>query len=307
MTNGMLLPEEKEFQRQYRFSSWWVNNRTRLKKIGFGTFIAVDALLLLSAAYGLLDGFVLSEPKERRAVLEMVAYGQPDLHAYTDATAAKDLDPGPVTVIAGGQGKDDFYAAVENPNADWWAEYRYQFTWDGGETPIQSSFVLPGQSQPAPAFSVSVASPPRAPKLILSDIFWHRVDHHVTGDEAAWQEDRTDFLVENVAFSTEQLTDTFGRVTFDVTNRTAYSYYDPAFIILLMRGSTVVGVNKTTLSSLDSGEKQTVVVNWFGTLPSVGNVQVIPVVNPFDLLAYKPLVGETPTDTRTRVFSNKRR
>jgi hypothetical protein len=53
---------------------------------------------------------------------------------------------------------------------------------------------------------------------------------------------------------------------------------------------------------LDSGEEIDVGVNWFGTLPSVSKVEVIPEINIFDIDTYKSLAGETTRDTRTRVL-----
>jgi hypothetical protein len=64
----------------------------------------------------------------------------------------------------------------------------------------------------------------------------------------------------------------------------------------------VVGVNRATLSELESGEATEVVLNWFGTLPSVSEVDVVVELNLFDLSIYKPLEGESTRDTRTRVF-----
>ena len=94
----------------------------------------------------------------------------------------------------------------------------------------------------------------------------------------------------------------YGRSVFSLSNDTAFSYYDVGLFVLLKRGSAIVGVNKTTLSTLNSGEETDVTVNWFGTLPSVSQVEVIPELNIFDLGVYKPLMGETTRDTRTRVF-----
>ena len=63
-----------------------------------------------------------------------------------------------------------------------------------------------------------------------------------------------------------------------------------------------MGVNRTTLSALESGDEIEVAVNWFGSLPSVSSVEVVPEINLFDLDAYKALQGESTRDTRTRVL-----
>ncbi len=97
--------------------------------------------------------------------------------------------------------------------------------------------------------------------------------------------------IEDVAFSRELEIDSeeIGRVSFTVRNTTAYSYWEPSFTILLMRGGSVAGVTRTTLTRLKSGDERSVAVNWFGSLPAVTKVEVIPEVNLFDPDVYMPL------------------
>ena len=134
------------------------------------------------------------------------------------------------------------------------------------------------------------------------------MDRHATGEYDAWIAGRLNFIIENAAFERVELDgETIARVSFTVKNDTAYSYYEPAFTAMLTRGSTVVGVTGTTLSDLDAGEEQEVVINWFGTIPSVNKTEISVSVNPFDILSYKPLEGETTEDTRTRVQLRGRR
>lgn len=302
------MQEEKEYKRQYRLTSWWLNHRELLKKIAYGMFVAFDAILLLVAGWNLFNAFVLAAPKERLAVAKMVAYGQDDLHAYTLSQSARELETGSLTTLSTGEGKYDFYTTLSNPNEDWWAEFTYQYRWAGGETEFENGFILPGEEKPIVIFAVESSAAPRGVDFVLSEIVWHRVDHHMTGGPyEAWAAERLNFAIENVAFGTTELDETLGRITFDVTNQTAYSYYEPVFYLVLRRGSSVVGVNRTTLSDLESGEQASVVVNWFGTVPTVSRVEVIPEIQVFDVDAYKPLEGETSVDTRTRVFPGRRR
>lgn len=302
--------EEKEFSRYYKFSKWYVTNRELLKKIGIGVFIAFDSILILFVSWTFLDAYVISYAKEHRAVVEMVAIGQADLHSYTVATAARPLSTDDVTVISLGGGKYDFYTTLVNPNTDWWAEFTYEF--NGGvedEANIRQGFILPSEEKPIVALGVEIGSVPRNVNLDIIDISWHRVDRHLVGNYEDWLRDHFNFEIQNVSWTTEtplETTDTIGRVSFSVINDTAFSYYDPVFYSLLMRGNRIVGINRTTLSSLDSFDEQQVDINWFGTLPSVSRVEIVPEVNIFDLDVYKPLVGESSIDTRTRVFDRRR-
>jgi len=306
--NGVFVKEEeKEFKRFYRFSSWYVNHRESLKKLGYGMFIGVDVLLLLFAAWSFLDAYVISYPRERQAIVQMLSVGHEDLRAYTEANAAVDLVPGEATIISLGEGEYDFYSTLSNPNADWWAEFSYTFSSSQGDASQGTSFILPGEEKPIVAFGIESETPPRDASMRVESVMWHRVDVSDVGNYEQWAEDRLDFALENVQWTTDtELNGGIGRVNFTVTNDTPFSYYDPAFYILLMRGSRVVGVNRIVVSSLDSFETEEVVVNWFGTLPAVNSVEIVPEVNIFDVASYKPLEGETTTDTRSRIFSGRR-
>jgi hypothetical protein len=301
---GVLLEEEKEFKRFYKFSLWWVNHRVLLRRIGFGVFIAVNVLLLSFAVWSLLDAFAISYDREQRAVVEMVAYGQDDLHAYTLANAAKPLEPTDAKVISIGDQRYDIYAELLNPNDDWWAEFTYFFLVDDLKTDPKDGFILPSDQKPVVHFAYRSEVPVREGELVIESVQWRRIDHHAISDYPAWIEDRLNMEIEDTVFTRETGfgENVYGRTDFTVLNNTAFSFYDPGFFIVLLRGSSVVGVNRTRLSDLDSGEELQTSVNWFGTLPSVSQVKVIPEIHVFDLGTYKPLTGETTRDTRTRVF-----
>ncbi len=304
MENGFLKEQEKEDQRTYRFSLWWVNNRERARRLGLGLFFAFDAALVLFAAWTFLDGFVVSYERERLAMAEMVAYGQADIHARTRAEAARDLQTGPATVLALEDGRVDVYAPLVNPNDDWWVEFTYAFRAGDAQTEPVRTFVLPGQERPLLAFATTELGSARAATVEISDVTWRRVDRHLTGDYATWEAERLDLRVTDAQFEPSVPLDgrTIARVSFTVTNASAFSYYDPVFFVLLRRGTSVVGVSQTTVDSLDAGATRGISLNWFGPVPAVSTVEVVPHLNIFDLNAYKPLPGETPSDTRARVF-----
>jgi hypothetical protein len=306
MANGFLKPEEKEFTRQYKFQMWWIGHREMLKKIGYGVFIAFDAVLLLFALWAFIDGFLVSYDREQAAVARLVLSGQDDLRSYSAATAAEPLETEVVTVLALEGGRYDLASTVTNPNADWYAMFSYAFRVGGESVASGESFVLPGAEKPLLALAVTSEVPLSGVELELGDVRWRRVDRHQTGVYESWAAARLNLEITDVQYATDVKLDTqtIGRVTFTVNNKTAFSYYDPMFLILLKRGESVVGVSATTLNSLDSGETREVVVNWFGALPAASRVEVVPDINIFDLSVYKPLSGETTSDTRARVLGD---
>jgi len=108
----VLLEAGKEYQKQYRLSSWWIEHRDGLKRLGLILFACVDGIFLLVAGWAFVDAYAVSYADEQRSVLEIVAYGQSDLRAYSVATAAEDLDLGGTTVVASSEGKYDLYATI---------------------------------------------------------------------------------------------------------------------------------------------------------------------------------------------------
>ena len=300
---GVLLEAEKEFQKRYRLSSWWIGHRDALKKILLVLFACADAAIVAFVGWTFVDAYLVSYADEQRATLELAAYGQSDLRAYSSATAAKDLSPGSAAALSSTEGKYDLYSVLTNPNDDWWAEFEYAFSSSAGETSFARGFVLPGEEKPIVSYAFASATMPKSIKVVLSDVVWHRVDHHETGDYDRWIADRVNFVVENAVFERVDVDGkTVGRASFKVTNDSAYAYYEPSFTVTLLHGSSVVGVIGTSLSDIGAGETRDVVVNWTGPIPSnVGKVAVKVSVNPFDASAYKPLEGETAGDARSTV------
>ena len=298
--SDILLEEEKEDSRQYRFSLWWVEHRAGLKRIGIGIFIVVDVLLLAFVFWNLIDAYILKIDQEQQAVSSLTVANQTDLHGYTTSSAAQPLGIGDATVFSTATNKYDVYSELNNPNADWWAEFHYTFTDGATSTPDRTGFILPSEQKPVIEFAFASTASLSNPQLVLSTIAWHRVDHHQIPDYQKWSADRLGLDIQNPTYATDTsvATHTLYRSTFTVKNTTAFSFYQPVFYLLLKQGSRVVGVNRTTLATLTSGASQDVVVNWFGDVPTNGQIDVHPEINIFDPSAFKALIGVSPIDAR---------
>jgi hypothetical protein len=303
---GLLQEEENETRRVYKFSLWWVNHRAKLRRLVLGVFIAFDVILISYGGWHLLDAFAISYGADQVALAEMVAYGQGDLHAYTVANAAVDLEKGEELIFSAGSGRYDLYTTLTNPNYDWWAEFTYHFATgtDNENVELHEGFILPGDTKPVVEISMRSDAPVNDVSLILDEVRWHRIDHHVISDYPQWISDRMSILVEDAEFTKETRYDdqVFGRTSFTVSNYSVYSYHSPVLYVLLKKGDSVVGVNKTTMNDIENGGSEDIVLNWFGFLPSVSDVEVIVELQLFDNDIYKALGGGNTRDTRTRGF-----
>jgi hypothetical protein len=298
--NNILLQEEKQDSKQYRRTLWWVENRGRLGKISVLSLIIFDVCLVLFVSWSMLDAFVLSASPERRAVIDSVLLNQEDLRAYSVARSASPLSAPNTQVFVSKENTYDFYAVLQNENKDWWAEYDYQFVFDTGTTEVRRGFILPESAKPVTELAFVSTTGMTNPRFQFLDVSWHRIDRHAIPDYVKWSQDRLGLEIQNPTITQDTTIDPGGlfRTAFTIRNGTAYSYYNPTFHLLLKRGSSVVAVNKTTLQSLVPGESQEIVVNWFGTVPSADQVEIIPDLNLFDPTLYKPLVGSATIDTR---------
>lgn len=305
MPDILLQPEDHEYQRFYRFSVWWVENRELLKKIGIGAMLVFDVVLGGFVLWTFVDSFLVSYGAERTAVAGMAVFGQEEMRSYSLSRAAQPLEIGEEEALSSGDGRYDIFAMARNPNTDWYVLFTFAFRYGEAVTPKLSGFLLPGEEKPMAVLGLASDIPIGSDAAIeIGDLVWRRVDRHMTGDYTNWISERLNLEIGGIKFSTDVSVNkqTIGRTSFTVANRSAFSYYDPEFWVILRRGSSVVGINRILLPSLDAGESRDVDVNWFGALPAVGETQIVPSINVFDLKTYKPLQGESGIDTRNRVF-----
>jgi hypothetical protein len=310
MANGGFLQEEEKASKSfYQRAVWWIEHRGPLKRIGTALLAVFDATFLAFSAFGLLDAFVLSVDREDRAVAEMVAFGQVDLRQFSLAHAAKPLSVSETQILALSDQRYDFSSTLSNPNKEWYAEFRYAFMVGDQETDEASSFILPSEEKPIVSLAFALESKPARARLEIRHLAWHRVDAHAILDYDRWKEDRLGWEISDVVFSRDLQIDgeEIGRMSFSAVNRTAFSYWEPVFTLRLMRGNSVVGVSRTTMDRFESGDARDVTVHWFGAIPAVTRVEVIPEVNLFNSEEYMPLKGENARDIRERVLRDRSR
>ena len=301
MDQNILMEEEKEDKRVYKLSIWWLEHRAFFRRLGYGVFILFDAVLLLFVSWTMIDSFIIGYTHEERSLSQMIASGQADLRAYTVSHAADPLISQDVQVFPIGNSRYDFYTQVANPNKDWWVEFDYQFVFDAGHTEVMHGFLLPEQQKPFVSLAVTSQTSTQTGTIVFTNMMWHRIDHKVIPDYQKWQSDRLNFFIDSPTYTKETAFENneIGRTSFRVTNKTVYAYFDPVFYVLLKRGVSVVGVSRVTIESIGSDEEKEISLNWFGSLPNVSSVEVVPDVNLFDPGIYQRPEGKSSIDART--------
>jgi hypothetical protein len=284
---SFLKSEEKEFKTYYKREMWWVEHRNLLKKIGIGAFVVFDACLILFAAWIFLDSYAISYGTERLSVAGMAILGQSELRNFSKSESAKSLVLSEAVAVSSGDATFyDLFASVTNQNSDWYATFKYYFDSKDGATEIFEGFILPGEERPLAVMKGFSARPSNL-ILMLDTVEWHRVDNHEIPDYQDWFADHALQISEATFSHGDDITPP--EVSFTVSNKTAYNFYRPSFLVVLWRGGTVGGLVRVSTSEIKSGQTKEFSARWQGVVPAVSKVEVWPEINLLNPEAYSSI------------------
>jgi hypothetical protein len=275
---------------ELQFASFWVKNRVKLRRIGFGALIGANVLLWGFTIWNLLDAYAISYPRESR-ITSNIANNQ-FLASQLEANVPQSIETDAVNVFQNTDNRLDFLIPVRNPNKDWWAEFTYRFNVSGEFTPERSGFILPEEKTYLGEFGFKPQTKGgRSGVLSVDNIRWHRNDPKIVGtDYAAWAKRRFMFTTENMTYD-PNLTiagKPFSRSSFTFVNPSAYGYWNVKLYVVLKRTSNPVAATSVTLERVKAGEKRPVTIDWFEHLSAISNTEVVPVVNIFETSVYLP-------------------
>lgn len=297
-------PELATGEKRYRLSLFWVNNRQLIKNILLGIWAVVDALLIIFALWVMIDTFLISYQNER-ALLASMGINQVTRYQNIHGTLPETLEAETeASVFVLGDGRYDFYSTITNDNLDYWVQFDYYFTFGTEQTDRQSGFILPDETKPLVELAHTSVSRPTNAELVIENLDWNYVDPHTIADYESWRDQRMNFVVTDAVYTPEleNFDNTVGRSTFTIKNNGAFAFWEPEFYVVLYRGSSAVAVTKTLIAEFEPGQSRTIEQNWFGSIPSITKLEVIPEIDLFDASVYMPLVGETEEDLRDRIF-----
>ena len=291
--------EIQSAEQTYRREVAITEARPRLRRALLWLWTSID-IVLLAIFIGYLGFYLTVAAFTERRHVARIGENIDTQNAITVARSAQSLRVGTLQIFSLTGDTYDVYVEVENPNEEWVAEFTYFFERGETRTAPEHGFVLPLETRPLVAFSAEFDSRPTGAELVIEDLTWHRVDAHEITDIPIWMAEHNEFSVASASYALDHSvgTETIGRSTFTVTNQSAYSYYEAEFLVHIIRGNILVGVNKATLAGFESGESRDVTVNWFSGAPSGGEVQVIPEMNYFDESIYMAPSGTGETDIR---------
>lgn len=268
---------------QLRLGGWYVRHKILLQKLWIIFMIAFSSVTIGYSFWKWGEYLFVGYGEDRRILLVGQANEFQNYTAIQAAYKAQELNVTNVQTFQSGKESFDFAAMVANVNKRWIAELSYHFAYTGGETEVEKTIILPGQKRPAIAFGHELNVFPANVRFFIDKITWKVIDTHKINDVSGFMNPRLDFAVGNFIFNNVNPTGlNIASATFDLTNRTAYSYWQPVFYLELLNDNLPVGYMFISVDNFLSGETKKIDLRYFGSNITVTNFRLIPIINVFD-------------------------
>ena len=275
---------------ELQFASFWVRRKVQIRRGIYTVLIGLNAIFWGYAAWGFIDAYALSYPRESRIPQEIA---QNEIIAkQLNSNRPQPVQVKTVDVFQNTDGRLDMVVAVHNPNPQLAVDFSYRFNVSGELTPVRRGALRPGEVTYLGEFGFRrEKAGGKSAALTVDDLRWRRVDPGtVGGDYDEWIKRRDGFIISNVTnvSSVEINKKKFLRTTFTFENPTAFGYWNVDLYVILKRADVPVAATRTTLSRVVSGDVRTVSLDWFEQLPNITDTEIVPVVNFLDPSAYMP-------------------
>ncbi len=280
-------------EKELTFGYWYVKHKLLFKKILIGLFIAFDVVLIAYSIYGFVNHFFIEGPRLKQSISEMTE-NIIDTKTFRLKTRPENIRVLDTKVVSGGERKYDLVARVSNPNSEWLIYFDYLFFYAGGRTETKSTFVLPFEDKFIADFGIESEAKIISVNLNVENVRWQKVDRHEIPDFNQFYNEHFNFEVENTTFipaGTAGLD--VSRVTFDITNNSAYNFWQVGNYVILYQGTRIVGINYIVLNKFLSGQTRSVEARWFEKLPRTVKIEVRPEVNILDPEVYMAPGGDS--------------
>lgn len=270
-------------------ATWYLTHKTIVIRVGFFALAITALVFTIIAVAGWSQYVFVGMAEDKRLAAEQLQLFQ-NYEIVQATVAARPLTVTGLQVFTSAPDTYDLVASVENSNRDWIAHMTYYFSYSGGTTTLSQAILLPGiGARPVAALGQALLAYPADARLVLEHVDWERVNPHRVANIAG-------FITEHVSFEIDQLKFTHATpgstglpvhdLHFILKNTSAYSYWEPAFYVQLLRGGQPVGILYLTAERLRSLEERPIDLRIFASDITVDDVVLFPLVNPFDRSVY---------------------
>mgnify|MGYP007094904685 CR=1 FL=1 len=270
-----------------KVSYWYVTHRILLRKIGIGALMIFSLGILVYGIVNLVNFYSAGE-QDNANVTADVSKEKLNVELLAEASKPKDLTVGETKVLKGKKGHVDFVTELFNPNIQWTVQsFEYYYLIGEDKTEMRTEFILPGQEKYLifynhPSNTTSVNA-----QLVIENIEWDKIANFQSLQDKMLVfefEDAKVLAATNSGLSAEEEIST---VSFDILNKTSYSFWEPRFVVLMTRGDNIIAVTDLYVDGLATGEKKAESINMFQSLPSSTKLQIVPDINILDPAVFK--------------------
>lgn len=268
--------------KEFKYGTWYIKHRLILYKTLIGFLIGISAIFWLFSLWK-WGVYILDYNKTQQ--LQQSLSGSVNYTGIHSHFSAQPLQVISSQVLPSGQNKYAAMAQVINPNGRFLIFFDYYFVVGGQNTPVQKTFLLPGESRPLSYLGVENAG---GADLILENITWQRISAHDVVNTKDWQAYRLNFAVSDFVFlkSLAQEGNNADAVQFKLTNNSPYSYVNPDFYVVLSSSGGMVGILPLHLDSIKSLETKSIDLRSLAPGLYVSDIAVYPIINVYDSSAY---------------------
>lgn len=276
--------------RELRLAEWYARHAALLRRIGFGVLFGWCVITIGYSLFWWGEYAVLGFRKDN-ALLRQQAEEFQNYAAIQPAYQAADLSIGELQLFESAPGRFDFLARVQNPNKRWIATLTYAFTYGEGKTMAATTVLLPGENRWVGIFGQADQVYPTNPSFEIQQVAWRSVDAHAVPNVEAYISSHTAFVPTDFIFTPKNTLSQIptNQVRFELTNATAYNFWEPVFYIELLSNDSVVGVSYISVKQFKTKETRDIDIRSVIDGLNVTDIRVVPVVDVFDPDTYMPL------------------
>ncbi len=268
--------------------SWYVEHKIFLRNILIGVLLIWS---IFSVGYGVIGwGHYVVEGyfQDRTLAKRQIAQFQNYTHIQQSYKALP-LDFSPIQIFSPTTGKYDFVTLATNQNQRVLIRLQYRFTFEGGETSVHETFLLPGQTVPVAVLGYDSENYPGNSSLKIESIKYEHVSPHRILKIQDYVSQRTKFSTQNLEFFPPQEGIQASRIRFDITNETGFAFWEAFFALEVLSGGQSLGLLSATIADFQPGETRSVDVSTFFDIGSADEVRLTPIIDIFDSSVYKAL------------------
>lgn len=259
---------------------WIARNKHRLYRL-LVIFLGIIAVgTVIYAVYGTIEYNTIG--REREKIL-LYSSGGLDISDYREQNRPEDLRIGTPRALVSNNGTD-LTVRISNTNEKQYASFDFCFVNFENEV-CGSDFILPQEQKDLTLLNSTLPAGGDI-RFVINKILWQKLKAYKVPDWTAFKNQRLNFEVNNVQFST--YTNEVTYLEFSVSNNSPFSYFSVPFDIFVRQGDKIMAINRYVFHDFLSRSTRSVRLLWPEGEARGGNIEIVPNLNILDDSVYRP-------------------